>query len=143
MEKSLLYLDSQKRQQRRSIKFQANHFRISALKNIHHTYHHKPSEIKSLISSSYLDCKTCIITDKFQSPAIPVRRSVLQGDCLSPLLFNLCFNTFINTSNQINISSLVSPPMMVMTVCFSQYTGFSLLMMLLLLLVEKRRTNSY
>ena len=95
MEKGLLYLDSQKRQHRRSMKFRANHFRISALKNIHHTYHHKPSEIKSLISSLYLDCKTCIITDKFQSPTIPVRRDILQGDCLSPLLFNLCFNTFI------------------------------------------------
>ena len=26
---------------------------------------------------------------------IPVRRGVLQGDCLSPLLFNMCFNTFV------------------------------------------------
>ena len=26
---------------------------------------------------------------------MPVRRGVLQSDCLSPLLFNMCFNTFI------------------------------------------------
>ncbi len=29
------------------------------------------------------------------APFILVRRGVLQGDCLSPLLFNMCFNTFI------------------------------------------------
>ena len=74
----------------------------NAFGEVHHklipailAYHHIPSKIQSLISSLYLDFKTCIITDKFQTPAIPVRRGVLQGDCLSPLLFNLCFNTFI------------------------------------------------
>ena len=30
-----------------------------------------------------------------QTPFTPVRRGVLQGDCLSPLLFNMCFNTFV------------------------------------------------
>ena len=39
--------------------------------------------------------KTSIITSSFQTPFIPVGRGVLQGDCLSPLLFNMCFNTFI------------------------------------------------
>ena len=58
-------------------------------------YHHIPSEIQSLISSLYLDFNTCIITDKFQTPAIPLRHGLLQGDCLNPLLFKLCFNTFI------------------------------------------------
>ena len=59
------------------------------------SYHHVPSHIQNLVSSLYLDFKTRIITDKFQTPAIPVRRGVFQGDCLSPPLFNLCFNTFI------------------------------------------------
>ena len=39
--------------------------------------------------------KTSIITAEFRTPFIPVGRGVLQGDCLSPLLFNMCFNTFI------------------------------------------------
>ena len=59
------------------------------------SYLHVPSHIQTLVSSLYLDFKTCTITYKFQTPAITVRRGVLQGDCLSPLLFNLCFNKFI------------------------------------------------
>ena len=31
----------------------------------------------------------------FGTPAIPVKRGVLQGDCLSSLLVNMYFNTFI------------------------------------------------
>ena len=41
------------------------------------------------------DFKTSIITSEFRTPFISVGRGVLQGDCLSPLLFNMCFNTFI------------------------------------------------
>ena len=48
-----------------------------------------------IIKSLYIDFKTSIITSEFRTPFIPVRRGVLQGDCLSPLLFNMCFNTFI------------------------------------------------
>ena len=58
------------------------------------TYHHVPENIKSLISGLYTNFRS-IIRDHYRSPAIPVRRGVLQGDCLSPLLFNTCFNTFI------------------------------------------------
>ena len=47
------------------------------------------------IPNNYKNFKTTIITDYYRSPAIPVRRGILQGDCLSPLLFNMCFNTFI------------------------------------------------
>ena len=58
-------------------------------------YHHIPDHIKLIINNLYTDFKTSIITFSFQTPFIPVGQGVLQGDCLSPLLFNMCFNTFI------------------------------------------------
>ena len=74
----------------------------NAFGEIHHNlikvvlnHHHVPPTIQALISNLYDNFQTSIITDSFISPAIPVGRGVLQGDCLSPLLFNMCFNTFI------------------------------------------------
>ena len=61
------------------------------------SYHHISSHVQALISNLYLNFKTFIITEEFQTPSISVRRGVLQGDCLSPLLFNLCFNKFIQS----------------------------------------------
>ena len=40
------------------------------------------------------DFTALIITSEFNTPFIRVGRGVLQGYCLSPLLFNMCFNTF-------------------------------------------------
>ena len=62
-------------------------------------YHHIPDHVKFIIKSLYTDFKTAIITSEFQTPFISVGRGVLQGDCLSPLLFNMCFNTFIQHIN--------------------------------------------
>ena len=74
----------------------------NAFGEVHHnliptilSYHHIPSHIQALVSSSYSGFKTSILTDTFQTPAIPICRGALQGDCLSPLIFNLCFNTYI------------------------------------------------
>ena len=53
------------------------------------SYHHIPSHVQALISNLYLDFKTSIITEEVQTAAISVRRGILQGDCLSPLLFTL------------------------------------------------------
>ena len=58
-------------------------------------YHHIPDHIKSLVKSLYTDFKTSILTNEFRTPFLSVGRGVLQGDCLSPLLFNLCFNKFL------------------------------------------------
>ena len=55
---------------------------------------------KLKISNLYDHFQTSIITDNFISAAFPVGRGVLQGDCLSPLLFNMCFNTFIQFIKQ-------------------------------------------
>ena len=69
----------------------------NAFGEVHHNliqtaldYHHIPDHIKSLVKSLHTDFKTSILT-----PFISVGHGVLQGDCLSPLLFNLCFNTFL------------------------------------------------
>ena len=74
----------------------------NAFGEIHHNliqsvlgYHHIPEHIQLMIKSLYTNFKTSIITSDFNTPFIEVGRGVLQGDCLSPLLFNLCFNTFI------------------------------------------------
>ena len=58
-------------------------------------YLHIPDHIKSLVKSLYTDFKTSILTKQFRTPFISVGRGVLRGDCLRPLLFNLCFNTFL------------------------------------------------
>ena len=58
-------------------------------------YHHIPEHVENLIKDLYTDFQTSIITEQFHTPFINVGRGVLQGDCLSPLLFNMTFNTFI------------------------------------------------
>ena len=74
----------------------------NAFGEVHHNliqtaldYHHIPDHVKLLVKSLYTDFKTSIITNEFRTPFISIGRGVLQGDCLSPLLFNLCFNTFL------------------------------------------------
>ena len=85
----------------------------NAFGEVHHNlitsvldYHDVPNHIKLIVGSLYTNFKTSIITPEFRTPFIPIGRGVLQGDCLSPLLFNMCFNTF-NISKQKNIVSLV------------------------------------
>ena len=58
-------------------------------------YHHIPEHTKSIVKSLYTDFKTLIIMSGFRTPFISVGCGVLQSDCLSPLLFDMCFNTFI------------------------------------------------
>ena len=76
----------------------------NAFGEVHHNfiieilkYHHMPNEVQNMISDLYgnfttrIACKDCITNP------ILVERGVLQGDCLSPLMFNLVFNSFIQT----------------------------------------------
>ena len=74
----------------------------NAFREVHHTlipevlqYHHIPLHMQTIIRDLYSNFRTSIFTTLFRTYFIKVGRGVLQGDCLSPLTFNLCFNTFI------------------------------------------------
>ena len=74
----------------------------NAFEGVHHgliagvlEYYHIPDRIWLLVRSLYSYFQTSIITNSFQTPYITVGHGILQGDCLSPLTFNLCFNAFI------------------------------------------------
>ena len=89
----------------------------NAFGEIHHNliksaldYHHVPEMIKQLVTNVYTDFHSYIISDRFSTPAIPFKRGVLQRDCLSPLLFNLCFNTFIQFVKQEKYNQLGFSP---------------------------------
>ena len=58
-------------------------------------FHHIPREMQNIISEFYSGFSTSIATKTFVTSPLQVKKGVLQGDCLSPLLFNMLFNTFI------------------------------------------------
>ena len=58
-------------------------------------YHHVPEEIVNIVNSLYVQFHTTVTTSNFSTEFLPVSKGVLQEDCLSPLLFNLLFNTFM------------------------------------------------
>ena len=60
-------------------------------------YHHFSEHIKSLMKSYYMNYKVSVGTDEFTTDPIVIEKGVLQGDCLSPLLFNLVVNTLLKT----------------------------------------------
>ena len=60
-------------------------------------YHHIPDHVIELVDALYADFKTTITTRSYATPFLKIEKGVLQGDCLSPLLFNLCINSFIRT----------------------------------------------
>ena len=74
----------------------------NAFGEVHHqlidtclSYHHIPLHMRELVSNLYGSFATAIATDMFTTEFIPFSKGVLQGDCLSPLLFNLVMNTFV------------------------------------------------
>ena len=56
-------------------------------------YHHIPDDVISIIRSFYGDFH--ITTLPFSSDYTKIGKGVLQGDCFSPLIFNMVMNTFI------------------------------------------------
>ena len=89
----------------------------SAFGEVHHNFmtsvlsnHHVPSHIQNLVSCLYLDFKNASSQINFKLLSFHDRRGILQGDCLSPLLFNLCFNTFIQYVKAEKCQQLGFPP---------------------------------
>ena len=79
-------------------------------------YHHVSPAMQGLVKDLYTNFSISISTEDFKTPFIRIGKGVLQGDCLSPLLFNLCFNTFIEyvkdqkfTSLGYRVNSKLSP----------------------------------
>ena len=69
-------------------------------------FHQVPVEIQKLIEDLYTGFKTSIITRSFATSSIVMSRGVLQGDCLSPLTFNMIFNIFIYLTLEEEFSQL-------------------------------------
>ena len=59
--------------------------------------HHVPDDIREIIKNLYCCFKTSMLTDGFVTDLIHMEEGVLQGDCSSPLMFNLIINTFIHS----------------------------------------------
>ena len=58
-------------------------------------YYHIPDDVISIITSLYSDFHITILTNSFPSDHIIIGKGVLQGDCFTPLIFNIVMNTFI------------------------------------------------
>ena len=69
-------------------------------------YHHFPKHIKSLVKAYYTNYKVSIGTENVTTDRIVIEKGVLQGDCLSPLLFNLVVNTLLKTIDSEKIRSM-------------------------------------
>ena len=85
----------------------------NAFGEVHHNliqetlrFHHVPIVIQNLIKDLYTDFKTSAITTGYATPFIPVTKGVLQGDCLSPLTFNMIFNISIQLIRKEDYSQL-------------------------------------
>ena len=81
----------------------------NAFGEVHHdlikavlAYHHVPPPMPALVRSLYDGFKISVAGDGYVTNPIRVDRGVLQGDSLSPLLFNMCVNTLINTIKELN-----------------------------------------
>ena len=85
----------------------------NAFGEVHHSllrrvldFHHIPHELRELILEMYRDFYVTIGTMGYTICPIKLERGVLQRDCLSPLLFNLCLNTLIQTVKQRKVNYL-------------------------------------
>ena len=69
-------------------------------------FHNLPNEFIDIFTSIYSNSFITVAVNNIWTNPIRVERGVLQGDPSSPLLFNLCMNTFIKTIEQPKMQSL-------------------------------------
>ena len=69
-------------------------------------FHHIPETFIDFITSIYKRSQIAVSTGKDVTEFIDVKRGVLQGDPISPLLFNVCFNLLIKAITQPKFSQL-------------------------------------
>ena len=60
-------------------------------------YHNIPDEICEIVKNLYINFHLAIIIKDFVCDFVKVNKGVLQGDCFSPLCFNMIINTFIQS----------------------------------------------
>ena len=54
-------------------------------------HNHIPELVQALIASLYADFHSYIISENVSTPANPLKRGALQGDCLSLLIFKYIY----------------------------------------------------
>ncbi|MDW0252306.1 MAG: reverse transcriptase domain-containing protein, partial [Nitrososphaeraceae archaeon] len=69
-------------------------------------YHHIPSSFIEIFDSIYNNFNVSVACNGKLTDAIPVEKGVLQGDPLSPLLFNLCFDSLVKILDTPNYRKL-------------------------------------
>ena len=76
----------------------------NAFGKVHHQFLRKtfsfyniPDSMIDLVMRPYDEFYLSINSKSFSANPIKVDRGLIQGDCLCPLLFNLCVNTLVNT----------------------------------------------
>ena len=69
-------------------------------------FHFVPQEFIQIFDEIYEKSTISVAVGDTWSDAIKVKRGVLQGDPASPLLFNICINTFLLTINKPELSQL-------------------------------------
>ena len=92
----LAFLIKQAKKQQRSLTVTLLDLKNALDGEVHHRlistvlqYHHIPEHFRKCVENVYSNFYSSVVTDAYQTPFIRVNRGVLQGCCLSPLLFNM------------------------------------------------------
>jgi len=79
----------------------------NAFREVHHNlivaairYHHLPKEFTDIFVNIYENNFITVAVNTEWTKSIKIDHGVLQGDPNSPLLFNMCFNTLMQTLDQ-------------------------------------------